>query len=97
IFTVSLIFNIFLLLHKIFAWLPLPLLVFSTNSLGNSLKLISFGSLYTPYKGINISFNPLEETNSLTLYRSEEHTSELQSRFDLVCRLLLEKKNKTLH
>src|SRR5699024_11280030 len=26
--------------------------------------------------------------------RSEEHTSELQSRFDLVCRLLLEKQNK---
>src|SRR5437870_5538416 len=29
-----------------------------------------------------------------TLYRSEEHTSELQSRGHLVCRLLLEKKNK---
>src|SRR5690349_24824905 len=28
--------------------------------------------------------------------RSEEHTSELQSRRDLVCRLLLEKKKKTL-
>src|SRR5207249_8678351 len=28
--------------------------------------------------------------------RSEEHTSELQSRFDLVCRLLLEKKNNIL-
>src|SRR5690606_41520633 len=28
--------------------------------------------------------------------RSEEHTSELQSRENLVCRLLLEKKNKTL-
>src|SRR2546422_7199907 len=28
------------------------------------------------------------------LYRSEEHTSELQSRLHLVCRLLLEKKNK---
>src|SRR5438874_10035537 len=28
------------------------------------------------------------------LIRSEEHTSELQSRRDLVCRLLLEKKNK---
>src|SRR5699024_12225935 len=27
--------------------------------------------------------------------RSEEHTSELQSRFDLVCRLLLEKKNQS--
>src|SRR5699024_12381612 len=26
--------------------------------------------------------------------RSEEHTSELQSRFDLVCRLLLEKQNQ---
>src|SRR5207249_11359543 len=33
---------------------------------------------------------------SLGMYysRSEEHTSELQSRFDLVCRLLLEKKKK---
>src|SRR5206468_13072239 len=28
--------------------------------------------------------------------RSEEHTSELQSRSDLVCRLLLEKKKKTI-
>src|SRR5699024_11795074 len=28
--------------------------------------------------------------------RSEEHTSELQSRFDLVCRLLLEKKKKQI-
>src|SRR5699024_12527826 len=30
------------------------------------------------------------------LSRSEEHTSELQSRFDLVCRLLLEKKKKNI-
>src|SRR5207237_8498104 len=29
-------------------------------------------------------------------YRSEEHTSELQSHLNLVCRLLLEKKNKTI-
>src|SRR5699024_12569392 len=28
--------------------------------------------------------------------RSEEHTSELQSRFDLVCRLLLEKHKETV-
>src|SRR5699024_12206717 len=28
------------------------------------------------------------------MLRSEEHTSELQSRFDIVCRLLLEKKHK---
>src|SRR3712207_8453507 len=30
-------------------------------------------------------------------FRSEEHTSELQSRQYLVCRLLLEKKNKIYH
>src|SRR2546428_1466204 len=29
--------------------------------------------------------------------RSEEHTSELQSRSDLVCRLLLEKKKKSIY
>src|SRR5690554_7595851 len=32
----------------------------------------------------------------LNTLRSEEHTSELQSRPHLVCRLLLEKKNRTL-
>src|SRR5437868_12931074 len=32
------------------------------------------------------------ERPELRPVRSEEHTSELQSRFDLVCRLLLEKK-----
>src|SRR5690625_383543 len=32
--------------------------------------------------------------NVLGLFRSEEHTSELQSRGQLVCRLLLEKKKK---
>src|SRR5450830_2118680 len=31
---------------------------------------------------------------TLSAERSEEHTSELQSRFDLVCRLLLEKKKQ---
>src|SRR5689334_24342843 len=31
----------------------------------------------------------------LPIFRSEEHTSELQSQFHLVCRLLLEKKKKT--
>src|SRR5699024_12577215 len=39
---------------------------------------------------------PASRTTSPPIPRSEEHTSELQSRFDLVCRLLLEKKkNKT--
>src|SRR5699024_12076588 len=43
----------------------------------------------------------LEEQHELIQFalknnRSEEHTSELQSRFDLVCRLLLEKKKNIL-
>src|SRR5699024_6474197 len=48
----------------------------------------------------NIYELPQERWLTIALYlmqnedRSEEHTSELQSRFDLVCRLLLEKKNK---
>src|SRR2546422_8010162 len=33
---------------------------------------------------------------ALRLLRSEEHTSELQSRLQLVCRLLLEKKKKQI-
>src|SRR5690349_24065314 len=33
---------------------------------------------------------------SLRTARSEEHTSELQSRRDIVCRLLLEKKNYSI-
>src|SRR5207248_11388044 len=34
----------------------------------------------------------IQTINTLDLRRSEEHTSELQSPYDLVCRLLLEKK-----
>src|SRR5689334_24690338 len=37
---------------------------------------------------------PASSSTSGMVSRSEEHTSELQSQFHLVCRLLLEKKNK---
>src|SRR5205823_14191532 len=37
---------------------------------------------------------PFETDGGFRRYRSEEHTSELQSLAYLVCRLLLEKKNK---
>src|SRR5437660_6236603 len=37
---------------------------------------------------------PNRRRRNLQRYRSEEHTSELQSRGHLVCRLLLEKKKK---
>src|SRR5699024_11496625 len=40
-----------------------------------------------------ISYVPQNNFLFSTSIRSEEHTSELQSRFDLVCRLLLEKKS----
>src|SRR2546421_8978157 len=42
------------------------------------------------------SANERAESRHKSRWRSEEHTSELQSRSDLVCRLLLEKKkNRT--
>src|SRR5437773_6343014 len=37
-------------------------------------------------------FSPSTRWRALASHRSEEHTSELQSHHDLVCRLLLEKK-----
>src|SRR5207249_12261579 len=42
--------------------------------------------------GTGCTFRPLRTNGADRCNRSEEHTSELQSRFDLVCRLLLEKK-----
>src|SRR5699024_11305041 len=48
-----------------------------------------------PDRYFNIENSSIRVANILNwLIRSEEHTSELQSRFDIVCRLLLEKKNK---
>src|SRR5699024_11844572 len=46
--------------------------------------------VFTPFK----SMYGKGVHQSLLEVRSEEHTSELQSRFDLVCRLLLEQKDK---
>src|SRR5689334_24366550 len=45
----------------------------------------------------HIHLDPAElDLRGWPVRRSEEHTSELQSQFHLVCRLLLEKKNKHL-
>src|SRR5690606_40141220 len=43
---------------------------------------------------VGLAVGAAQEAEKLHLLRSEEHTSELQSRENLVCRLLLEKKNK---
>src|SRR5438034_6148617 len=55
--------------------------------------LIEDGKVTSPVKGATlIGDGPTVLTRVAA--RSEEHTSELQSHSDLVCRLLLEKKNK---
>src|SRR3712207_7453967 len=69
--------------------IPIPIEVRHRSGLGpHALELLPSpeGLLYDP-SGIDVA-QPRP--------RSEEHTSELQSRQYLVCRLLLEKKNKKL-
>src|SRR5699024_12295359 len=46
--------------------------------------------------GAALRRNGARPGQQIALTRSEEHTSELQSRFELVCRLLLEKKKKNI-
>src|SRR5256885_10118479 len=54
-----------------------------------------FGGYFLEYNNF-IPADPLKTPSHIApvWYRSEEHTSELQSPCNLVCRLLLEKKNK---
>src|SRR5690606_40208865 len=52
-------------------------------------------ALVTPGPAVT-SATPSEPESSACACRSEEHTSELQSRENLVCRLLLEKKKNTV-
>src|SRR5690606_2685513 len=49
--------------------------------------------LATEVSGSNVSIVRAQAGTTAKTHRSEEHTSELQSRENLVCRLLLEKKN----
>src|SRR5690554_7510895 len=54
----------------------------------------SFGSPTVTKDGVSVA-KEIELKDKFENMRSEEHTSELQSRPHLVCRLLLEKKKKT--
>src|SRR5260221_9968374 len=81
---------------------PYTTLFRSMKDLEESFKLIK-GNLYAQKteatnEEYNLFLSYLRQTNQERLYtkyaRSEEHTSELQSHSDLVCRLLLEKKKK---
>src|SRR2546429_6551330 len=57
-------------------------------------RLAFDGSLFPLASGFHVRGGRHLQRRALSL-RSEEHTSELQSRLHLVCRLLLEKKKKT--
>src|SRR3712207_8536142 len=78
----------------------LPIL--SSTGLISSMARTSlvWGEMAAPH-GVPLDPTPMASTFSGCgwisgpMARSEEHTSELQSRQYLVCRLLLEKKNKT--
>src|SRR5699024_11239775 len=60
---------------------------------GRIFTLIAHASsLKEAQKRVNEALEDLNLGGFYYRTRSEEHTSELQSRFDLVCRLLLEKK-----
>src|SRR5690606_40425068 len=64
--------------------------VIGANGAGKStfLKILA-GEIDSTSGSVNIT-----PGQRMAVLRSEEHTSELQSRENLVCRLLLEKKNK---
>src|SRR2546422_6804340 len=65
---------------------PLPLASHHIAFATLNDKIYAFGGFKLPDAG-PAAWEPLDQ-------RSEEHTSELQSRLHLVCRLLLEKKKK---
>src|SRR2546422_1100529 len=67
------------------------------SSVGVDLVAQAFASEF----GVTLGTSPPRRSSSpapawLPSVRSEEHTSELQSRLHLVCRLLLEKKKKRM-
>src|SRR2546422_8435818 len=75
------------------------------ETIGKSRMFIGFSYQYFKFDaldGVNLKKMPVVLTQQDTISplaptqtRSEEHTSELQSRLHLVCRLLLEKKKTT--
>src|SRR5688572_32015238 len=73
---------------------PYTTLFRSQSSLGGSLSSSSSGASSSTAQTVSAANQRIASAISGTSERSEEHTSELQSQSNLVCRLLLEKKNK---
>src|SRR2546430_15392434 len=64
-----------------------------TLSLHDALPIWAMSLVLSLFPGIGLLDRAFEE-EGFCIVRSEEHTSELQSQSNLVCRLLLEKKKK---
>src|SRR2546421_6376311 len=67
----------------------------AADGIGRPLSLRSFTPAETRIASAPSPMLSPTDRSDGPLFRSEEHTSELQSRSDLVCRLLLEKKKQT--
>src|SRR2546427_2881701 len=65
------------------------------HSTGESLSSVNSETASGALKARFLMKEGIELSGPRMLFRSEEHTSELQSQSNLVCRLLLEKKKKT--
>src|SRR5699024_12651871 len=97
-------------LVSVFIFIDTATIEFSTLSLHDALPILVRDTLFIVIKVTSTQlrrglfkshwlyssklFAPLCPFKQGKRIRSEEHTSELQSRFDLVCRLLLEKKKQ---
>src|SRR5207248_7011201 len=56
--------------------------------------LFPYTTLFRSKRDVSPGLHPCQLDSAPSSWRSEEHTSELQSPYDLVCRLLLEKKKQ---
>src|SRR5260370_26880136 len=89
----SIVLRLFrLLLQPIFKWLTLTFTLGArraaeTFSAPKQNRLLRLWIGYLLAAGVLVGLG-------FAVFRSEEHTSELQSHLNLVCRLLLEKKNR---
>src|SRR5438067_4252647 len=80
-----------LVLFYLFFYIDTAATAIYTLSLHDALPIWRRGRGYQAIRDKHYRAHPRRRGHSAV--RSEEHTSELQSRFDLVCRLLLDKKN----
>src|SRR5699024_12302736 len=89
----ALVLQCMLVLEYLFSFIDTATTLPYTLSLHDALPIYAIAA----HRTVAAPAWPKAPNWSASAPRSEEHTSELQSRFDLVCRLLLEKKkNRTV-